>query len=133
MGLLEFLEESLATTPWDVDFAEVASAMEVSQDEAEFAVGLFNAYCARCHTGGYSAGPAFEQGAGSGAWGPSLLDGRSSIQFPHIEDQIDFIISGSDDAVAYGVNGIGSGRMPGFGAVLSEAQIELIAKYERSM
>ena len=55
------------------------------------------------------------------------------IQFPDIQDQIGFIISGSDDAVAYGINGIGSGRMPGFGSVLSEEQIELIVKYERSM
>lgn len=130
---LEFLEESLVNKPWEVDFAEVASLMEVSEDDAELAVGLFNAYCARCHTGGYSAGPSFEQGAGSGAWGPSLLDGRSLIQFPHIEDQIAFVVDGTDNAVAYGVNGIGSGRMPSFGAVLSEAQIELIVKYERSM
>ncbi len=55
------------------------------------------------------------------------------IQFPDIEDQISFIISGSQNAVGYGVNGIGSGRMPGFGNVLSEDQIRLIVEYERSM
>jgi mono/diheme cytochrome c family protein len=130
---LAFLEDALADEPWAVDFDEVASAMGTSTDDAEFAVGLFNAYCARCHTGGYSAGPAFEQGPGSGAWGPALMDGRSLIQFPGIDDQISFIITGSQNAVGYGVNGIGSGRMPGFGNVLSADQIRLIVEYERSM
>ena len=130
---LEFLEQSLDERAWDVDFDAAASAMGVSVDEAERGAGLFNAYCARCHTGGYSAGPSFEQGAGSGAWGPSLRDGRADIQFPDIQDQIAFVMAGSDNAVKYGVNGIGTGRMPGFGAVLSATDIELIVKYERSL
>lgn len=130
---LKFLEDALDTRPWDVDFEAVAGEMGVSVDDAELAVGLFNGYCARCHTGGYSAGPSFEQGPGSGAWGPSLADGRSLVQFPDIKDQIAFIISGSENAVGYGVNGIGSGRMPGFGSVLSEEQITLIVSYERSL
>lgn len=130
---LAFLENALAEKPWEVDFAAVAADMGVAVEDAQLAVGLFNAYCARCHTGGYSAGPPFEQGAGSGAWGPALADGRSLIQFPDPADQVAFIISGSDNAVGYGVNGIGSGRMPGFGAVLSQEQIELIVRYERSM
>ena len=130
---LAFLEDALANKPWDVDFGAVAAAMGRTTAEAEEAVGLFNAYCARCHTGGYSAGPAFEQGAGSGAWGPALTDGRSLVQFPNIDDQISFIITGSENAVGYGVNGIGSGRMPGFGNVLSAEQIRLIVEYERTM
>jgi mono/diheme cytochrome c family protein len=130
---LTFLENALEERPWDVDFAAVAANMGVSEDDATLAVGLFNAYCARCHTGGYSAGPAFEQGAGSGAWAPALWDGRSTVQFPDAAEQIAFIISGSQNAVGYGVNGIGSGRMPGFGNVLSEEQIRLIVEYERSL
>ena len=55
------------------------------------------------------------------------------MQFPDWRDQVDFIIRGSDEAVQYGVNGIGSGRMPGFGQVLSERQIELIVLYERTL
>ena len=55
------------------------------------------------------------------------------MQFPDAEEQIAFIISGSQNAVGYGVNGIGSGRMPGFGNVLSEDQIRLIVEYERSL
>jgi mono/diheme cytochrome c family protein len=130
---LDFLEQSLEDRPWDVDFAAVAQDMNVSVDEAQRGAGLFNAYCARCHTGGYSAGPSFEQGAASGAWGPSLQDGRADIQFPNIQDQIAFVMSGSDNAIKYGVNGIGTGRMPGFGQVLSATDLELIVKYERSL
>ncbi len=130
---LDFLEQALEDRPWNVDFAAAAQDMGVSVDDAKRGASLFNAYCARCHTGGYSAGPSFEQGAASGAWGPSLQDGRADIQFPNIEDQIAFVMSGSDNAIKYGVNGIGTGRMPGFGQVLSAADLELIAKYERSL
>ncbi len=130
---LEFLEQALREKPWEVDFDAAAAAMGVSVEEAQRGAGLFNAYCARCHTGGYSAGLPFVQGAGSGAWGPSLRDGRAQTQFTRIEDQIDFVISGSSSAVKYGVNGIGTGRMPGFGQVLSQDDIELIVKYERSL
>ena len=130
---LEFLEDSLADRAWDVDFDSAAVAMDVSVEEATRGAGLFNAYCARCHSGGFSAGPAFEQGAGSGAWGPSLLDGRADTQFPDIQDQVAFVVGGSDNAIKYGVNGIGTGRMPGFGEVLSATDIELIVKYERSL
>jgi mono/diheme cytochrome c family protein len=130
---LGFLNDSLEQHSWEVDFSTVASDMGVSQDDARLAVGLFNGYCARCHTGGYSAGAPFSQGAGTGAWGPSLIDGRSIVQFPDIAGQIAFVIEGSENAKHYGVNGIGTGRMPSFGKILSESQIELIVKYERTL
>ena len=136
---LDFLETSAAAQLWLVDFDEVASAMSdqagfaVSSADAERAAGLFNGSCARCHTGGYSAGPTFEIGAGRGAWGPAITDGRSVAQFPLVEDQVAFIISGTNASEPYGVNGLGTGRMPGFGASLSEADIELITLYERTM
>ena len=130
---LAFLEDSLEKRIWDIDFASVASEMGVSEDEAKLAVGLFNGSCARCHTAGYSAGAAFDQGSGTGAWGPSLVDGRSVLQFPDIADQITFVIEGSDDARKFGVNGLGSGAMPAFGKILSERQIELIVMYERTL
>ena len=130
---LVFLENSLEQQLWEVDFAAVADDMGVSEDDARLAVGLFNGYCARCHTAGYSAGATFDQGTGTGAWGPSLIDGRSLVQFPDVEDQLAFVIEGSENGKHYGVNGLGSGRMPAFGAVLSEAQIELIVKYERTL
>ena len=136
---MDFLQTSANAQLWLVDVGEVATSMTdesgtaVSAGDAERAVGLFNGYCARCHTGGYSAGSTFEVGAGTGAWGPAIVDGRSIAQFPSIEDQVDFIIEGSKASEPYGVNGLGTGRMPGFGASLSRADIELIALYERTM
>lgn len=130
---LEFLLNAAETQLWEVDFDAVADAMEVTTDEAMQAAGLFNAFCARCHTGGYSAGSAFEQGTGSGAWGPALFDGRTVIQFPTVEGHTNFVINGSEAYAKYGINGLGTGRMPAFGQILSEAQIDLIVKYERSL
>lgn len=160
-GLLDglaFLEESSDLRLWHVDFARVQSEMNEQQeidsqfalgnapegeeaperflvggDEAERAVGLFNAYCARCHTGGYSAGSPFETGHGTGAWGPSLIGGRSIVQFPNWLDQVGFVIEGSQYAVHYGINGLGSGRMPAFGEILTEQDIQLIVMYERTL
>ena len=95
---------------------------------------MFNAYCARCHTAGYSAGVEFEQEPGSGAWAPALTDGRTVVQFPDEQDHINFIINGANASERYGVNGLsGVGGMPAFGAVLSLEDIELIVLYERSM
>ena len=131
---IAFLEAALVEAAWEVDFAAVAAATGLGELEATRAVGLFNAYCGRCHTAGYSAGIEFEQEPGSGAWAPSLLDGRTVVQFPDEMDHIDFIIEGAEASAEYGVNGIsGVGGMPGFGAVLSMEDIELIVKYERSM
>ena len=130
---LAFLENALAERLWEVDLDEIASSSGMSIAETERALGLFNAYCARCHTAGYQAGVAFQRETGGGAWGPSLLDARSVIQFPDEADQMRFIISGSEFGVNYGINGLGSGRMPGFGQILSTEDIELIIKLERAL
>jgi mono/diheme cytochrome c family protein len=136
---MEFLLESAELMLWSVDFDEVREAMSdtagvtVSEEEAERAVGLFNGYCARCHTGGFSAGSTFEVGPGRGAWGPAINDARTPVQFPDIEEHIKFIVTGTDNAAPYGVNGIGTGRMPGFGASLTAEDIKLIALYERTL
>ena len=110
-----------------------AEAFDGNVTQAQRAVGLFNAYCARCHTAGYSAGIAFTQEAGSGAMGPSLREGRAVVQFPDIQDHYDFVVKGSVNGAAYGVNGVGRGWMPGFGAMLGSDDIMLIVKYERSL
>ncbi len=130
---LDFLKDAAAAELWDVDYEAKASEMGVSVEDAMQAAGLFNGYCARCHTGGHAAGAAFEQGAGTGAWGPSLLAGRSVSQFPDFDDHFGFVLSGSTDAKRYGINGLGTGRMPSFGQILSESQIDLIVKYERTL
>jgi mono/diheme cytochrome c family protein len=130
---LAFLEAAAISKLWEVDYDAKASEMGVSVEQAMEAAGLFNGYCARCHTGGYSAGAAFEQGAGTGAWGPSLLAGRTVSQFPEFDGHYEFVLSGSTDGKRFGVNGLGTGRMPSFGQILSESQINLIVMYERTL
>jgi mono/diheme cytochrome c family protein len=147
-GRIQFLEDARAIAAWKVDYDDVLDGMQASDavvhddegneqeltvEDATRAVGLFNAYCARCHTSGYSAGVAFQQAPGSGAWGPSLRAGRPMVQFPDPTSHIDFVTHGSDFGVNYGINGLGSGRMPGFGQILTEHDIELIVAYERSL
>ena len=129
---LEFLQNAAANASWEVDLAAVAAAsFDGDEAAAARAVALFNAYCARCHTAGYSAGPAFQQAQATGALGPSLRDGRALTQFLETADMIEFLEIGSENGVAYGVNGVGSGRMPGWGMVLSADDIELIVDYLR--
>ena len=129
---LGFLENAARRARWEVDIEAVAGALFDGDTEVGTrAVSLFNAYCARCHTAGYSAGPAFQQAQASGALGPSLRDGRALTQFLTAEDMYDFIVSGSVSGAGYGVNGVGSGRMPGFGMVLSADDLNLIVRYLR--
>ncbi len=131
---LEFLQRAAAERKYDIDFeALAADAFNGDVEMARRASGLYNAYCARCHTAGYSAGVQFEQEPGSGAFGPGLRDGRSIVQFPSFDDHVDFIIKGSQNAVAYGVNGAGRGWMPGFGFTLTREDIELIVRIERAL
>jgi mono/diheme cytochrome c family protein len=131
---LEFLEIALEQRLWEVSFEEIAeSTFGGNIDEAKRAIGLFNAYCARCHTAGYSAGVAYTKKIGSGGLGPALRGGRANIQFKNRGDLIDFIINGSVNGNGYGVNGVGGGKMPGFGAVLPESDIALVIDYLRGM
>jgi mono/diheme cytochrome c family protein len=137
---LEFLQMAQDRRAWDVDMAGVSEAMGATEEEAERAVALFNANCARCHTSGFSAGVPFTQDAGSGGFGPALWDGRPVVQFgdppPDGSEEpdllVDFLISGSEAETPYGLNGFGSGRMPAFGAILDPGDIALLARYLRS-
>ncbi len=136
---LAFLEAAQEQALWEIDFAGVAEAMEASEDEAQRAVALFNANCARCHTSGFSAGIPYTQEAGAGGFGPALWDGRPVVQFgeapaagsEETDLLVDFIIKGSEAQTPYGLNGFGSGRMPAFGEILTQSDIELIAQYLR--
>ncbi len=123
-NLIAFLH-SIAITP---DEAEQQAVDQYGEDNGQ---QLFEAFCARCHTKGWSYDRP--QLAGGGAFGPNLRDGAERRQFPEAADQQEFISVGSDYGKLYGVNGQGSGRMPGFGAMLSDAQIAAIVEYERGL
>lgn len=136
---LQFLETAAGDRAWEIDITGVAAAMGVSAEEAERAVGLYQANCARCHTAGFAAGMPFTLEAGSGGFGPALWDGRPVVQFgekPEDSEEtdllIDFLIKGSEEQKPYGLNGFGSGRMPAFGFTLSMDDLELLAAYLRA-
>ncbi len=88
--------------------------------------------CARCHTQGWSYGDPKLSGGGS-ALGPNLTNGDTVRQFPNVDDHVDFVTTGSEDGKKYGQQGQGTGRMPAFGQMLTQAQIEAIVQYERSL
>ncbi len=116
--------------------------------------------CARCHTRGWSIIQEGEdaisppdapiQGVyvgfpdGSGAFGPNLTGGLIPRQFANYDELIAFVTTGSVDGEAYGNNGIGSGRMPGFGdnpnteevegdGMMTPEMIAAIARYEANL
>ncbi|MDO8363718.1 MAG: cytochrome c [Actinomycetota bacterium] len=87
--------------------------------------------CARCHTPGWSYG---EPGVDAqGAFGWNLTGGATNTHFPNEQDMIDFIKSGSSNGKKYGTQGQGTGRMPGFGHMLTDEQIKAIVEYVRSL
>ena len=87
--------------------------------------------CARCHTKGWSYGDP--QITGGGGFGPNLTGGSSVRQFPQKSDMIAFIQGGSEYGKRYGEQGQGSGRMPAFGAMLTDEQINAIVDYVRGL
>jgi mono/diheme cytochrome c family protein len=112
--------------------------------------------CARCHTRGWSIIPDSVEPPnadlsayagfpdGSGALGPNLTGGLVPKQFASVEELALFVSTGSVDGEAYGNNGIGSGKMPGFGdnpntenvegdGMMTPEMIEAIARYEASL
>jgi len=104
---------------------------------------LFMNNCARCHTRGWSyfdptapeANPPMGK-MGGGAYGPNLTGGDVDGQFPPPTGETDlfgWISVGVPANAQYGIRGISSGRMPHFGAVLTQDQINLIMAYERSL
>ena len=135
---LDFLLAAQQARAWEIDIEGVAASMGVGLEEAERAVGLFQANCARCHTAGFAAGVPFTQEAGSGGFAPALWDGRPTVQFGEAPESaeedllIEFLLNGTEQGVAYGLNGVGTGRMPGFGAVMTQEDIELLARYLRA-
>ena len=104
-----------------------------SEGEALFNLKLNSgAYsCARCHTPGWS----YDQPGvtAQGAFGWNLTGGATNSHFPSEQDMINFIKAGSRNGAKYGLQGQGSGRMPAFGRMLTDAQIKAIVEYVRSL
>ena len=119
---------------------KIQAAAQKSVDDGTYAsIGeaLFNlelssgAYsCARCHTPGWSWGEPGQ--TGSGAFGWNLTGGATNSHFATEEEMINFIKAGSKYGAKYGVQGQGSGRMPGFGDLLTDEQIQQIVNYVRN-
>ncbi|HEY6698383.1 MAG TPA: c-type cytochrome [Acidimicrobiales bacterium] len=148
----------------ETDEAAIDAALaQIDYQDPETGRALFNlevaggAYaCARCHTRGWSIIPDSVEPAdadlsayagfpdGSGALGPNLTGGLVDKQFASVEELALFVSTGSVDGEAYGNNGIGSGKMPGFGdnpntenvendGMMTQDMIEAIARYEASL
>jgi mono/diheme cytochrome c family protein len=127
---LAYLMDSAETAYWEVDIEAVADAsFGGDMEEATAAVNLFAGNCSRCHTSGYSAGAPFTLPIATGGFGPSLLPPRAHVQFAEVGDLAEFISTGSESGIAYGINGIGRGFMPSFGGLLTEEELDLIAEY----
>ncbi len=110
---------------------------------------IFNAYCARCHTKGYSYGmPGVTAG---GAFGPNLTNSDELRQFPNVSDQIAFVTTGAEYGKPYGARGVGQmaaanridpetvgaagpgGGMPYFSQMLTPQQIQAVVNFERDL
>ncbi len=121
--------------------------------EAIFNLGLYDGFaagaesCGRCHTKGWSI--AKPEVPGGGAMGPNLTNGSELRQFDTVDQQVVFVNRGSELGKKYGNNGLGDGKMPGFGVnrnaeiagstmqanqvMLDQEQITAIVEYERSL
>ena len=117
--------------------ALVAAGKYATVDEA-MGEALFNlttssgAYsCARCHTQGWSYGDPGVTGQGALGW--NLTGGATAKHFPDQADMETFIANGSEYGKRYGMQGQGSGRMPGYGKMLTAEQIEAIVEFVRSL
>jgi mono/diheme cytochrome c family protein len=113
----------------DGTYATVDEAMGEALFNLDLNSGAYS--CARCHTQGWSYGDPGVTGQGAFGW--NLTGGATAKHFPDEADMVDFISAGSEYGKRYGMQGQGSGRMPGFGAMLTEEQIQKIVEYVRSL
>ena len=144
----------LATNTLKSSQEDLSWALEWQKRRALVSDGqlLFELNCARCHTQGWSVfdptappsevngvsilGLAGGGGGTGGGTGFNLRDGGEMRRFGSDVDggfaaQQDFVTMGSEANKQYGNLGIGTGRMPGFGAMLTKDQIAEIISYER--
>ncbi len=162
----EAQEQATRGLEQEKEAAEEAGDPYETDGEALFNLGYYSNFaggaysCGRCHTQGWSYGEKEEDGGG--AFGPNLTNGSELAQFPGAalgaQQHVEFIMSGSEEGQLYGVNGQGTGRMPGFGStpaeennpletgevgveeraegeegMLTREQIEAIVQYERGL
>jgi mono/diheme cytochrome c family protein len=113
----------------DGAYATTAEAMGEALFNLELNSGAYS--CARCHTQGWSYGDP--KVPGQGAFGWNLTGGAPAAHFPSEQDQIDFVKDGSEYGRRYGIQSQGSGRMPGFGTMLTDEQIKAIVEYTRGL
>ena len=135
--LVNFLQ-SITISPDEARKRNTERAQKIMADNPGISEGqaLFMGACARCHTKGWSYGDPGPMGGG-GAFGPNLTNGVTQRQFPPlgggVAKHVEFVTTGSDFQKTYGSQGIGSGRMPGFGQMLTARQIDEIVIYERGL
>ena len=122
----------------EADAQKLVASGKYATAEAAMGEALFNlslnggAYsCARCHTQGWSYGDPGVPGQGAFGW--NLTNGATVSHFPTVAEQVAFVESGTEFGKKYGLQGQGSGRMPGFGNMLTPEQIEAIVQYVRSL
>jgi len=110
-------------------YGSVAEARGEAIFNLDLASGAYS--CARCHTRGWSYGDPGV--AGQGAFGWNLTGGSTNDHFRTEEEMVTFIQEGSVYGERYGIQSQGSGRMPGFGAVLTDEQITAVVEYVRTL
>jgi len=123
----------------EVDAQKLVDAGKYPTVQAALGEALFNlnlssgAYsCARCHTQGWSYGNPGPSGIGAYGW--NLTGGAVNAHFDNEENMIEAIKTGSDLGKRFGApTGQGTGRMPGFGQLLTDDQIKAIVEYVRSL
>jgi mono/diheme cytochrome c family protein len=151
-GSTKATPDTLQTARTAVDTAQAALdwAEEWAQRRSHVSQGqlLFEVNCARCHTLNWSIFDPTGGGTlpfekpenvigqpGGGAYGPDLSQEKErftdNTNGTGVSQQIAFVTLGSVLNAPYGNGGVGNGRMPGFGGMLTKEQIAEIVDFER--
>jgi mono/diheme cytochrome c family protein len=109
-------------------YATVGAAMGEALFNLDLNSGAYS--CARCHTKGWSYGDPGVPGQGAFGW--NLTGGSTNSHFDSEADMITAIQSGSEVGKKFGA-GQGTGRMPGFGNLLTVDQLKAIVEYVRGL
>jgi len=114
--------------PWSFLYMGAFGNREVKKEVTPKDV-YAKAGCSTCHGS-----------SGEGGVGPALAGGQAKLTFPNQEDHVNWVKNGSaplsgqkygDPNRPGGQHGPSTGGMPAFGGQLSDAEIQLVVKYER--